>query len=312
MTEDQKSLNLIQRALDRMQGSESSAPASVEKIMSAQIPLRMSHPSSLPDEAVAPNKTSSSSPSAAPVRLNMAALRRAGMINPEIKTSNIANEFRNIKRKVLVAARDKQSRELVNNLVMVTSSLPEEGKTFTSVNLALSLSAEREVQVLLMDCDLHRPTVQNFFESAGEAGLSEMLSNGITDIQGMVHRCDTIPNLGVLFAGKHMDNSPELVASTTMHNLLLATSKRYRDQIIIIDTPPALTSFEPAILAHNVQQAILVVSAQRSGRGQVEKALDAISACHNISLLFNRASKWEQRDTGYYYNYGPKHDVAQV
>jgi len=310
MTEDQKSLNLIQRALDRMQGGESSAPASVEKIVSAQIPRRMSHPSSLPDETVTPTKASPSSPSPSPVRLNMAALRRAGMINPEIKASNIANEFRNIKRKVLVAARDKQTRELVNNLVMVTSSLPEEGKTFTSVNLALSLSAEREVQVLLIDCDLHRPTVQNYFENAGETGLSELLSTGVTDIQGMVHPCDTIPNLRVLFAGKHTDISPELVSSTTMHNLLLATSKRYRDQIIIIDTPPALTSFEPAILAHNVQQAILVVSAQRSGRGQIEKALDSISACHNISLLFNRASKWEQRDTGYYYNYGPKPDVA--
>ena len=242
----------------------------------------------------------------------MAALRRTGMINPDVKTSTISNEFRNIKRKVLVAARDKQSRELVNNLVMVTSSLPEEGKTFTSVNLALSLSAERDVRVLLMDCDLHRPTVQNFFEGAGEAGLSELLSKGITDIRGMVHKCDTIPNLGILFAGKHMDNSPELVASTTMHNLLLSTSKRYRDQIIIIDTPPAMTSFEPAILSHNVHQAILVVSSQRSGRGQIEKSLDSISACRNISLLFNRASKWEQRETGYYYNYGAKPDVAQV
>src|ERR1700722_9767520 len=239
MTEDQKSLNLIQRALDRMQGSESSTPASVEKIVSAQVPLRTSHPSPLPGEAPPAIKTVLSSPSPAPspslapVRLNMAALRHAGMINPEIKTSNISNEFRNVKRKVLVAARDKQSRELVNNLVMVTSSLPEEGKTFTSVNLAISLSAERDVQVLLMDCDLHRPTVKNFFEGAGEAGLSELLSKGITDIQSLVHPCSDLPNLGVLFAGKHMDNSPELVASTTMHNLLLATSKRYRDQIII-------------------------------------------------------------------------------
>ena len=287
-----------------------SAPASVEKIVSTQIPPRPSHPSPSPDEAAGPTKTSP--PPSAPnlVQLNMAALRRAGMINPEIKTSTIANEFRNIKRKVLVAARDKQSRELVNNLVMVTSSLPEEGKTFTSVNLALSLSAERDVQVLLIDCDLHRPSVSNFFENPGEVGLSELLSSRATDIQDMVHRCETIPNLGVLFAGRHTDNSPELVASTAMHNLLVAISGRYRDQIVIIDTPPALTAFEPAILAQNVHQTILVVSAQRSGRSQIEKALDSISACHNISLLFNRASKWEQRESGYYYNYGPRPDVA--
>jgi protein-tyrosine kinase len=310
MTEDQQSLNLIQRALDRMHGGESSAPASVEKIASTQIPPRAFRPSPTPDEAA--NLIQPSSRTSAPrlVQLNMGALRRAGMINPEIKTSNIANEFRNIKRKVLVAARDKQSRELVNNLVMVTSSLPEEGKTFTSVNLALSLSAERDVQVLLIDCDLHRPSVGNFFENPGEVGLSELLSSRATDIDGMVHRCETLPNLGVLFSGKHTDNSPELVASTAMHNLLLAISKRYRDQIVVIDTPPALTSFEPAILAQNVHQTILVVSAQRSGRAQIEKSLDSVSACHNISLLFNRASKWEQRENGYYYNYAPKPDVA--
>jgi protein-tyrosine kinase len=310
MTEDQKSLNLIQRALDRMQGTESAGLASVEKIVSTQVPFRPPAASSLSEMPVTPTIATPPPYSRAPVSLNMAALRRGGMINPELKTSTIANEFRNIKRKVLVAARDKQSRDLVNNLVMVTSSLPEEGKTFTSVNLALSLSAERDVQVLLIDCDLHRPSVQIFFDNDGKSGLSDLLSQRVTDVQSMVHPVDGIPNLGVLFSGRHMENSPELVASTTMHNLLIATSKRSRDQIIIIDTPPALTSFEPAILAHIVHQSILVVSAQRSGRSQVEKALDSISASRNVSLLFNRASKWEQREQGYYYNYGPKPEVA--
>ena len=310
MAEDQKSLNLIQRALDRMQGTESVAVASVEKIVATQVPFRAPPASPLSETTVAPTKANPPTQSRAPVSLNISALRRAGMIIPEVRTSTIANEFRNIKRKVLVAARDKQSRELVNNLVMVTSSLPEEGKTFTSVNLALSLSAERDLQVLLIDCDLHRPSVQTFFDNDGKSGLSDLLSQGITDVQSMVHPVEGIPNLGVLFAGRHMDNSPELVASTAMHNLLLAISKRFRDQIVIIDTPPALKTFEPAILAHIVHQAILVVSAQRSGRSQIEKALDSISACRNVSLVFNRASKWEQRDNGYYYNYGPKPDVA--
>ena len=227
MAEDQKSLNLIQRALDRMQGAESTSPASVEKIVSTQVPFRPSHLSSSPEVAVAPAKPTPPPPQPATVSLNMAVLRRAGMINPELKTSNIANEFRNIKRKVLVAARDKQSRELVNNLVMVTSSLPEEGKTFTSVNLALSLSAERDVQVLLMDCDLHRPSIQNFFDNDGKAGLSDLLSQRVTDIQGMVHRVDGIPNLGVLFAGRHMDNSPELIASTAKTSRYLNRLNRF-------------------------------------------------------------------------------------
>src|ERR1700677_3152438 len=86
MTEDQKSLNLIQRALDRMHSGEDSAPASIDKIVSAQIPLRTSHPSPLTDEVKAPIRKSSLPPDPASVQLNMAALRHAGMINPEVRT----------------------------------------------------------------------------------------------------------------------------------------------------------------------------------------------------------------------------------
>src|SRR5262249_44933375 len=126
----------------------------------------------------------------APIRLNMAVLRRSGMINPELKTSTIANEFRNVKRKVLLAAPDKKSRELVNNLVMVTSTLPEEGKTFTSMNLALSLATERDVQVVLVDCDLHRPSVGKFFEDSKVAGLSDVLTGSAASLSDVMRRCD--------------------------------------------------------------------------------------------------------------------------
>lgn len=310
MAEDRKSLNLIQRALDRKQGLESSAPASVDHIASAQIPLRAAARASevatpampaVPQQPIAPDV-----PMLAPVRLNMAILRRSGMINPEIKTSVISNEFRNVKRKILLAARDKKSRELVNNLVMVTSTLPEEGKTFTSMNLALSLAAERDVQILLVDCDLHRPSVGKFFENAKVPGLADLLTTPTLRASEVMRSCESVPNLNVIFAGKRVDDSPELIASTRMRDLLLEMSERNRDRIVLIDTPPALTTFEPAILAPHVHQTIMVVAAQQSGRHQIEKALDSISACHNISFLFNKAPKWEQKDGGYYYNYEPK------
>jgi receptor protein-tyrosine kinase len=309
MADDRKSLNLIQRALDRKQGLESSAPASVDHIASAQIPLRASARASEIATAMpaAPQQPfTPSAPMLAPVRLNMAILRRSGMINPEIKTSVISNEFRNVKRKVLLAARDKKSRELVNNLVMVTSTLPEEGKTFTSMNLALSLAAERDVQILLVDCDLHRPSVGKFFETAKVPGLAELLTTPTLRVGEVMRSCESVPNLNVIFAGKRVDDSPELIASTRMRDLLVEMSERNRDRIVLIDTPPALTTFEPAILAPHVHQTVMVVGAQQSGRHQIEKALDSISACHNISFLFNKAPKWEQKDGGYYYNYEPK------
>lgn len=310
MAEDRKSLNLIQRALDRQSGRDTSAPADHP----APAPLR---PAPVMDglaDNLAPLRPASVNdlPAAEPetvqyTRLNMAVLRRSGMINPEVKTSTIANEFRNVKRKVLLAARDKKSRELVNNLIMVTSTLPEEGKTFTSVNLSLSLAAERDVQVLLIDCDLHRPSVGKFFENAKQQpGMADLLTNPNAKIADVVRRCESVPNLSLIFAGKRVDDSPELIASTRMRDLLVQMSEQHRDCIVVIDTPPALTTFEPAILAPHVHQAIMVVSAQHSGRHQIEKALDSISACHSISFLFNKAPKWEQKDGGYYYNYEPK------
>jgi receptor protein-tyrosine kinase len=327
MAEERKSLNLIQRALDRKAGLDSGAPASVDHIAATPVGLRGAAPAyepvapaaatttmfaPTPAAAPAPAATPAPQPSAppaadlaAPVRLNMAVIRRTGMINPEIKISNIANEFRNVKRKVLLAARDKKSRELVNNLVMVTSTLPEEGKTFTSMNLALSLAAERDVQVLLIDCDLHRPSVGRYFENSKLPGLSDILT-GSARMDEVMRRIESVPNMSVIFAGKRVEDSPELIASTRMRDLLVELSERYRDRIIVIDTPPSLTTFEPAILAPHVHQTIMVVSAQQSGRHQIEKALDSISACHNISFLFNKAPKWEQKDGGYYYNYEAK------
>ncbi|HEX4273499.1 MAG TPA: AAA family ATPase [Rhizomicrobium sp.] len=310
MAEDRKSLNLIQRALDRQSGRDNSGPTD-------HIPAAPLRPAPVMDglaDNLAPLRPASANdgPAAEPetvqyTRLNMAVLRRSGMINPEVKTSTIANEFRNVKRKVLLAARDKKNRELVNNLIMVTSTLPEEGKTFTSVNLALSLAAERDVQVLLIDCDLHRPSVGKFFEnSKQQPGMADLLTNSNAKITDVMRRCESVPNLNLIFAGKRVDDSPELIASTRMRDLLVEMSERRSDCIVVVDTPPALTTFEPAILAPHMHQAIMVVSAQHSGRHQIEKALDSISACHSISFLFNKAPKWEQKDGGYYYNYEAK------
>ena len=316
MIDDGKSLNLIQRALDRKLGRDATAAAMAqpEKMAPAPFPVEpafIKRPAAAPVApiaAVAP--ASVTAQAAATVKLNVGLLRRSGMIHPEIKTSTVANEYRNIKRKVLANARDKQSRNLTNNLVMVTSTLPEEGKTFTSMNLALSIAAERDLEVLLIDSDLHRPSIGKFFETAPRPGLSELLLDASMSLADVACRCESVPNLSVVFAGKHVDDAPELIASTRMRDFLLDISQNAHNRLIVIDTPPSLTSFEPAILAAHVHQTVMVISAQQAGRHQVEKALDAISACHNINLIFNKAPKWEQRDGGYYYNYDARVDQA--
>ncbi len=226
------------------------------------------------------------------------------MITPDNLSSALSNEFRGIKRKLLQKVRDPKTRAAVNNLVMVTSSLPGEGKTFSSINLALSLSAERGLHVLLIDADVIRPSVGNMFVSPASEGLTDLLSGRTKHVSDVLYRCADVPNLSVIFSGDPKTNSPELISSSQMANLCHELSARYPDRVIILDTPPVLASSEPAILATYVHQVIMVVSAAQTDKHQLRKSLEAVSSCKNVSLLFNKAPRWDETEYNSYYGYG--------
>ena len=238
------------------------------------------------------------------VRLDFRALRQNGMITPDNLSSALSNEFRGIKRKLLQKVRDPKTRAAVNNLIMVTSSLPGEGKTFSSINLALSLAAERGLHVLLIDADVIRPSVGNMFVSPASEGLTDLLSGKVKQVSDVMYRCVDVPNLSVIFSGNAKTNSPELLSSGQMANLCHELSARYPDRVIVLDTPPVLASAEPAILATYVHQLIMVVSADQTDKHQLRKALEAVSSCKNISLLFNKAPRWDETEYNSYYGYG--------
>lgn len=244
------------------------------------------------------------SPTGKAVRLDFRVLRQNGMITPDNLSSALSNEFRAIKRKLLQKVRDPKTRTAVNNLIMVTSSLPGEGKTFSSVNLALSLAAERGLRVLLIDADVIRPSVGNVFVSPPSEGLTDLLSGKVKQVSDVLHRCTDVPNLSVIFAGTPRKNSPELISSGQMANLCRELSVRYPDRVIVLDTPPVLAVPEPAILATYVHQLIMVVSAAQSDRHQLRKSLEAVSSCQNVCLLFNKAPRWNEAEYYSYYGYG--------
>ena len=237
------------------------------------------------------------------VRLDFRELRQNGMITPDNMASAISNEFRGIKRKLLQRARDPNTRAAVNNLIMVTSSLPGEGKTFTATNLAISLAAERGLQVLLIDADVIRPSVGNIFLDAPRDGLLDLLNGKASQVSDVMCRCADIPNLAVIFAGGANVHSPELISSARMSDFCTDISTRYPDRMIVIDTPPVLASTEPATLASYVHQLIMVVAADQTDRHQLRKSLDAVASCKNISLLFNKAPRWNEAAYTPYYGY---------
>ncbi len=247
---------------------------------------------------------SSEQPTTKQVRLDFRALRQNGMITPDNMSSDISNEFRGVKRRLLQKVRDPKTRAAVNNLIMVTSSLPGEGKTFSSLNLAMSLAAERGLRVLLIDADVIRPSVGNMFVAPASEGLTDLLSGKVKQVADVLYRCADVPNLSVIFAGQPRKNSPELISSAQMASLCRELSSRYPDRVIVLDTPPVLASAEPAILATYVHQLIMVVSASHTEKHQLRKSLEAVSSCQNISLLFNKAPRWNEVEYNNYYGYG--------
>jgi receptor protein-tyrosine kinase len=319
------SLNLIERMAQRLAAGEtqSAPPASVVAEVAPRaephpVPVEVAPPpkpedlrrtpvgAAEPDSARRPSGSGSSRQ----VSLDFRALRQNGMVTPDNMGSVISNEFRGIKRKLLQKARDPESRALFNNLVMVTSSLPGEGKTFTSVNLAISLAAERGLQVLLVDADVVRPAIGNVFKSTPREGLTELLSSKSLRVSDVMCRCAEIPNLAVIFSGHARVDSPELISSSRMVDLCRELSNRYSDRIVIIDTPPVLASPEPATLASYVHQVIMVVAADQTNRYQLRKSLESVASCSNVSLLFNKASKWTDSEYRSYYGYASSHAAS--
>jgi receptor protein-tyrosine kinase len=242
-------------------------------------------------------------PTGKTVRLDFRALRQNGLITPDNMTSSISNEFRGIKRRLLQKVRDPQTRAAVSNLIMVTSSLPGEGKTFSSINLALSLAAERGLQVLLIDADVIRPSVGNMFVAPPNEGLTDLLTGKVSHVSDVLHRCSDVPNLAVIFAGNPCANTPELISSAKMANLCKELSARYPDRVIVLDTPPVLASAEPAILASYVHHLVMVVAADQTDRHQLRKSLESIASCQSVSLLFNKAPSWNEQEYVTYYGY---------
>lgn len=250
-----------------------------------------------------PVRRSSSEVKSREVHLDFQVLRQNGMITPDNMSSAISNEFRGIKRKLLHKARNPETRAAVNNLVMVTSTLPGEGKTFSSINLAISLAAERGMHVLLIDADIVRPSIGNVFKSVPKEGLTDLLSGKVSNVSDVMCRCAEIPNLAVMFSGGVHANSPELISSGKMAELCTDLSAHYPDRMIIIDTPPVLASPEPASLAAYVHQLIMVVAADQTDRHQLQRSLELVGTCKDISLLFNKAPRWNEAKYSAYYGY---------
>lgn len=240
---------------------------------------------------------------AQPVHLDYAKLRASRIITPDDKSSAAYNEFRSLKRKLIPMTRDPETGVMTRNVMMVTSALPREGKTFTAMSFAICLAAERNLNVILVDGDVVRGSIADYFHGRDFDGLVDLLTETGRRIDDMLHPCVELPGLHILFAGRRHEATPELLASRRMGDICAALSKQFKHSIVLFDTPPVLAASEPAAMAAHAHHLIILVASGHAGRHQVEAALAEVSSCPSISLLFNRSSEWQRplSNSSYYY-----------
>src|SRR5579883_512520 len=222
------------------------------------------------------------------VVLDMNRLALAGAIDWTADRTPVMEEIRLIKRRLLRRAFDKSVEGGMSHLVMVTSAKPREGKTFTSTNLAISISQEEDYNVLLVDADIRRQALRQNLGLEANRGFVDLLLDPTIDLADVLLRTN-IPRLSVLPAGTMSDRAPELLASSRMRDLIEDMAYRYRDRIIIFDTAPCLVSSDAATLAAHVGQTVFVVEAEQTQQHEIVAALNLISACPDISLVLNKA-----------------------
>jgi protein-tyrosine kinase len=230
-------------------------------------------------------------------------LQAADMLVPGSRQGpEFADEYRRIKRPLLSNAFGKTA-SLVDrgNLILVTSSAPCEGKTYTAVNLALSIAREQDHTVLLVDCDVARQGTSRMFGLTGKPGLVDLLENENKTIGDALLRTD-IDELTVLCAGKQHDYVTELLASQRMSSLVDEMVSRYDDRVIIFDAPPLLPTPQTRVLAELVGQIVFVIAAGQIPQTVVDEALEMLPDDKAIGLVMNK-TEGVQGHGGYYYGY---------
>jgi len=237
------------------------------------------------------------------VEIDLTRLRRAGFLTPDEGRSRLAEEMRQIKRAVLKNIEADEHLRVENaNLIMVTSSLPGEGKSFTAINLAISIAMELDKRVLLVDADVAKPSIHRYLGIDARHGLIDYLTDPHAELHQFLLKTN-IPKLTLLPAGSTHQYATELLASGRMRSLVEELQGRYPDRVVIFDSPPVLLTNESRVLASLVGQILLIVEAERTPQETVKEALSAIADEEKvIGLVLNKNRR--KSGGGYYGGYG--------
>lgn len=232
-------------------------------------------------------------------------LSELGMVTPLTPRSHIAEEYRAIKRPLLRNISGASGSQIEHpNLIMVTSALQGDGKTFTAINLAMSIAMEQDSTVLFVDADVAKASSGSLLGvPMNHSGLIDVLENKGTTLSDVILPTD-IPNLRVMPAGVLHERSTEILAGQRMRDLMLEMSARYKDRVIIFDSPPLLMTSEASVLASFMGQIVFVASTDETPSEAVTEALEHIGEDKMVGMVLNKAHIRRSRFMGLSYGYG--------
>jgi exopolysaccharide/PEP-CTERM locus tyrosine autokinase len=299
-------MSVVERALEkaRRKGGKQSSEPSPEPI------ARSIQPSSIQPTSIPATDT----PAALAVRergepkifLDREALRSAGYLPETLQDRRFADEYRRIKRPLLALAFQEipeDEADLPNpRLVMMASALPGDGKTFTSINLALSLAREKDSFVVLVDGDTPKPHVSRIFGVEHQPGLLDLLADSSLDVFDLIQPTDC-RGLSILPVGTRSDNATELLSSSRMKQIGEQIIQRSPRCIALFDSPPLLASSESQALVSAMGQVVLVVRAGQTPRHAVVDAVESLGEHVRVSIVLNQGRRGISEGQ-YGYNYG--------
>jgi protein-tyrosine kinase len=239
------------------------------------------------------------------IEIDLAELRTQGLLAPDAQQQRLVDQYRAIKRPLLRNASATHEPPLPNgNLLMVGSAFAGEGKTFTCINLCLSIAREQDWSVVLVDGDSLKPHLTKLFGATEEPGLMDLLKDSTRSFDSVVMET-SVPRFAVVPAGKYDEQASEFLASGRMSALCAEIATSDRQRIVVFDSAPLLQSTESPVIASQVGQVILVVRANRTLRKAVLEARDKIDPSKAVSLLLNQADSGDTASTyGDYPAYG--------
>ncbi len=235
------------------------------------------------------------------IDLDIGLLEKEGYLTPNTKNRIMFEQYRRIKLPVLrTAFEGKDGRK---NIIMITSSLEGEGKSFTAMNLAMSVAYEYNQTVLLIDADIVKKQTSSVLGLKEESGLIDYLTDKSPNLSDLILTTN-IPNLNILPAGVDSDRITELFNSKKMSHLVNELSNRYDDRLIILDAPPLLQETSSDALKKLVHQIIFVIEAEKTPLHIIQTAKEIIKDNENVGVVLNKSNQYIDTAKTYGYGYG--------